>query len=202
MTLSSLSIVEELPRYAERLSQALYKGRITPSKANHLLLSDYSSDSGIMPHTNGPAYSPFVPVLSLGSPCVIRLTSLHPGKSPTTSLLLWPRSLYVFSGHGYAHVLRSIDESAYEEVLLDIQAKDGNSIKGSSACNAHLTPLNQTIAANGFEPIPGLQPMSDRLPYTHSYLVKRGPRVSFTLRWVQPLLFKSNEWSFGTRVGA
>jgi alkylated DNA repair protein alkB family protein 6 len=38
---------------------------------NHLLINDYPSGVGIMPHTDGPAYRAKVVVLSIGSYALI-----------------------------------------------------------------------------------------------------------------------------------
>lgn len=56
---------------------------------------------GILPHTDGPAYSPWAAVLSLGSAAVFEFWRDHAhaasGEASVLAVLLPPRSLLVFS---------------------------------------------------------------------------------------------------------
>ena len=42
-------------------------------KTNHYLINSYEGSVGIMPHTDGPLYHPYVTVISLGSPILFKI---------------------------------------------------------------------------------------------------------------------------------
>ena len=81
---------------------------------NHILINDYSSsDQGILPHTDGPAYEPCTATLSLESDAL--LTFLPRGSNQNKSriedyptLILEPGSLVVFRDEAYAEWMHSI----------------------------------------------------------------------------------------------
>jgi len=45
---------------------------ISPIEMNHVLLNEYPKGVGIMPHTDGPLYYPFVCDISLLSDCLFK----------------------------------------------------------------------------------------------------------------------------------
>ncbi|XP_075042943.1 putative RNA/DNA demethylase ALKBH6 [Mixophyes fleayi] len=90
--------------------------------ANHVLVNEYKSGEGIMPHEDGPLYYPTVTTISLGSHTVLdfylplsRETSQEDDQVPKTeeqrhvlSLLLEPRSLLVLREDLYVNYLHGI----------------------------------------------------------------------------------------------
>ncbi|KAK4049954.1 hypothetical protein OIV83_003778 [Microbotryomycetes sp. JL201] len=87
---------------------------------NHCLVNEYLPGQGIMPHTDGPAYSPVVATLSLGSHAILKFTPRPPqDDSGTTGMpdsaedsftvFLPTRSLVVLSSTVYSNYLHSID---------------------------------------------------------------------------------------------
>ncbi|XP_006833449.3 alpha-ketoglutarate-dependent dioxygenase alkB homolog 6, partial [Amborella trichopoda] len=100
-----------------------------PSPINHVLIKEYLSNQGIMPHQDGPAYFPIVAILSLGSPAVMNFTPplkltecvTHVpdqiDKHCTLSVALMPCSLLIFKDSAYSEYLHGIDDS-------DIQRSD------------------------------------------------------------------------------
>lgn len=86
-------------------------GNLTP-RANHVLVNHYEPGQGILPHTDGPAYSPWAAILSLGSAAVFDFWRDHAhaasGMLPALSLLLPPRSLLIFSEDAYQKHLHGL----------------------------------------------------------------------------------------------
>lgn len=86
-----------------------------PEKLNHVLVNQYLRGEGILPHEDGPSYSPHVAILSLGGPAVLRFHEKGPageGQAQAKlalSVLLEPRSLVLFQGALYSDCLHSID---------------------------------------------------------------------------------------------
>ena len=71
---SGLITQEPLPSYFELIAKNLYEENIFPEqKPNHVLLNNYHPGDGIMPHKDGPAYFPFVCILSLNSGIILNV---------------------------------------------------------------------------------------------------------------------------------
>ncbi len=85
---------------------------------NHILVNHYTSDQGIMPHVDGPAYHPLTATLSLGSPALISFlerlptSSISPDSPPKeiASVLMQPSSLLTFTGAYYVDMLHTVPE--------------------------------------------------------------------------------------------
>lgn len=86
---------------------------------NHCLINSYLPGEGILPHMDGPLYYPFVVILSLGSPTIIRFYSnIHKEETneppPSSSRLLAsvflpPLSLFIFKDDAYTNCLHGIE---------------------------------------------------------------------------------------------
>ncbi|ERM97233.1 alpha-ketoglutarate-dependent dioxygenase alkB homolog 6 isoform X4 [Amborella trichopoda] len=99
-----------------------------PSPINHVLINEYLSNQGIMPHQDGPAYFPIVAILSLGSPAVMNFTPhlkltecvTHVpdqiDKHCTLSVALIPCSLLIFKDSAYSEYLHGIDDSDIQRI--------------------------------------------------------------------------------------
>ena len=140
---------------------------IKPLYANHVLVNEYKSGDGILPHTDGPCYAPAVAILSLSGPVLMRFKQRDMPKDASISIsehcngyfsvLLNPRSLLVFKDEAYCEWLHGID--AVEEDELDASLINPQSM---SHCEEH-------IVDNG----------------TGTHVLKRtGLRVSLTVRRV------------------
>jgi alkylated DNA repair protein alkB family protein 6 len=114
---------DPLPDWAHPLLQRLVEENVFPDAPNHILVNEYSPGQGIMPHEDGPLYIPNVAIVSLGSALVMDIRP-HPTKHPegsltssaTFSLLLEPRSLFIFRDEVYRTHLHGI-EARTEDVL-------------------------------------------------------------------------------------
>ena len=81
---------------------------------NHVLVNEYQPGEGIMPHEDGPAYSPITATVSLGGHTVLEIYMKNekgerePGH--TSRILQEPRSLLVTTGDMYKDTLHGISE--------------------------------------------------------------------------------------------
>lgn len=112
-------LAEQMPdwlqKYCEKISSlGAFSGKI----ANHVLVNEYKSGQGIMPHEDGPLYYPTITTISLGSHTL--LDFYNPvgsmlGDVPQTeenrflfSLLVKPRSLLILQDEMYQRLLHGI----------------------------------------------------------------------------------------------
>ncbi|OEL15142.1 hypothetical protein BAE44_0023839 [Dichanthelium oligosanthes] len=66
---------QALPSWLTRITNRICQWTgLFPSAINHVLINEYHSNQGIMPHQDGPAYYPVVAIISLASPVVIDFT--------------------------------------------------------------------------------------------------------------------------------
>jgi alkylated DNA repair protein alkB family protein 6 len=97
-------------------------------EANHVLINEYNPGEGIMPHEDGPAYSPVVATISLGAPIVLDIyqkrsedTESETEKSTrvevTHRILQEPGSLLVTTGSAYTSLLHGISRMHKDENL-------------------------------------------------------------------------------------
>lgn len=84
---------------------------------NHALINEYHPGSGIMAHTDGPRYYPFVCILSLSGPCMFQFWKVVDRiKQPEMSLIVHPRSLLVFTGDTYSEMYHSIEAKSIDDI--------------------------------------------------------------------------------------
>ena len=114
-------VAEALPPYLREVCDLVTQvAQLTP--ANHVLVNHYQAGQGILPHTDGPAYTPYAAILSLNSAVVFDFWRDHQhaasGQGPI-SLLLPARSLLVFEGEAYwgLHGLADRHSDSLEGVL-------------------------------------------------------------------------------------
>ncbi|CAD5224277.1 unnamed protein product [Bursaphelenchus xylophilus] len=95
------------------------------NRPNHVLINEYLSGQGIMPHTDGPAFFPLVSTVSLGSSTFLDFyTPLEPGSenpAPISdrfvgSMLLQPRSLVLINSQAYSAHLHGIADRPADPV--------------------------------------------------------------------------------------
>ncbi|KAL3719699.1 hypothetical protein ACJRO7_004646 [Eucalyptus globulus] len=136
---------QELPLWLKKVTEKVSEeSGLFPSTINHVLINEYLTDQGIMPHQDGPAYYPVVAILSLGSAAVMDFVP-HPSlrMSPDTSgggcednelngasdsgsnkwlnnhrpfsVVLMPRSLLIFKDDAYSSYLHGIRDSSIHQ---------------------------------------------------------------------------------------
>ncbi|KAK4948030.1 hypothetical protein LTR10_013084 [Elasticomyces elasticus] len=104
-----------------RLRQDGYFKSSTHQSPNHVLINEYKSGEGIMPHEDGPAYNPITATVSLGSHTVLEIyqKNKHGEREahPSWRLLQEPRSLLITTGEMYVETLHGISETQTDENL-------------------------------------------------------------------------------------
>lgn len=132
-------VPETLPGWLDDLCGAVSKvGNLTP-KANHVLVNHYEPGQGILPHTDGPAYSPWAAILSLGSAAVFDFWRDHAhaakGMLPALSLLLPPGSLLIFSEDAYQKHLHGLADRPCDtlEGIANASLLDGSQPEGGGS---------------------------------------------------------------------
>ena len=130
VTESGLQNISEIPPFLVALIDKLEQEGVTQKRCNHFLINEYKGQAGILPHTDGPLYHPWVSVLSLGSPILFKFYASHfeAGEDdPTSVILIEEGSLLVFHGKYYHELLHGINEVGVESlaIKLDIKRNDG-----------------------------------------------------------------------------
>jgi len=125
-------IAEPLPDwldpYCQRISEiGVFNGDEIAKKANHVLVNEYLSGQGILPHEDGPLYFPTVTTISLGSHTMLdfyrkerdAVDSNDEGDSSlqkryVTSVFVEPRSLLIVQDDAYTQCLHGIKEVTHD----------------------------------------------------------------------------------------
>lgn len=123
---------EELPSFLSDLGDRLVESilsKISPPvnenlRFDHVLINKYPPTGGILHHTDGPRYKPFVAILSLGGPTVMsfraKLASDEIGVKSNEdlfSVVLQPNSLLVFTKRMYENYLHGIVPGKNRDVV-------------------------------------------------------------------------------------
>ena len=72
MEAGGLTNISPIPGWLTSIIEKLEKEQITEKRCNHFLINEYKGSVGIMPHTDGPLYHPFVSIISLGCPILFK----------------------------------------------------------------------------------------------------------------------------------
>jgi len=187
VTKNGLENNEPLPTWLEKFSELLCKENITAKKTNHVLLNEYHPGVGIMPHTDGPLYHPYVVILSLGSHTCFEFYKDYPSykeEDILTKLLIEPRSLLIFKDDAYDKFLHSIADRDVDFIDLDYSFdKENKTIKinNSNVANFHLTNLfnkfKEQASLKSEEEIEGKS-------FNETWKLIREKRISLTIRYV------------------
>lgn len=119
---------EELPDFLQKLAHYLMNNELFPHfkenssiKLNHCLVNEYPDGIGIMPHTDGPLYYPYVMILSLGSYCSFNFYedyAKYKNEEPVGKLLIEPRSLLIFTEDCYSKLLHCIEDKKNDSLFI------------------------------------------------------------------------------------
>jgi len=103
--------------------------------ANHVLLNEYKSGQGIMPHLDGDLFYPTISTISLGSHTIIHFYEQDLGEEEgmkslsdrrVCSLLVEPRSLLVLQNdmyNKYLHGIEEVREDMLDETIAKLPAR-------------------------------------------------------------------------------
>lgn len=177
---------EELPNFLRSIGESLIKNNIFPPSEetnkclplNHCLINEYENGIGIMPHTDGPLYYPYVIILSLGSHCCFNFYkdfAQYKLEEPFSRMLIEPRSLLIFTGECYEKYLHCIEDRKNDYVFFKFD-QEGKELKDCNIDNIILTDLWKQI---------GEKEKGDNTFIERN--IQRSKRISITIRHVPPL---------------
>ncbi|XP_043483659.1 alpha-ketoglutarate-dependent dioxygenase alkB homolog 6 [Leptopilina heterotoma] len=129
-------LAEEIPSWLQKYVDKMSKLNVFEElkQPNHVLINEYLSGQGIMPHSDGPLFHPIVSTISCGSHTFLnfyeRVETEKIDKTPKYefSLLLEPRSLLILKEDLYHNYLHSID-CKNEDIISE------NTIKNLNLCS-------------------------------------------------------------------
>ena len=108
---------------------------------NHALINVYEPGEGIMAHEDGPAYSPYAAILSLGSSTVFDFVPKTECDSRRARVYLPVGSLLLFTGEAYKDMLHEVQVARHDYIREGV-CLNGERIEGcgfSSYSNGILT---------------------------------------------------------------
>ncbi|VDN08724.1 unnamed protein product [Dibothriocephalus latus] len=120
-------IAEEIPKWLHSLMDRISDlGVFGPYRANHVLINEYKSGQGIMPHHDGSLYYPVVTTVNLGGHSVLDFYNPIEAEQSAAlsdryvgSALLMPRSLNMVGDLLYTHYLHGIEERQSDLLYTD-----------------------------------------------------------------------------------
>jgi alkylated DNA repair protein alkB family protein 6 len=83
---------------------------------NHALVNVYNPGDGIMAHEDGPAYTPYAAVISLGSGCVFDFVSKSLPRESIAQIYLPVGSLMIFTSDAYEQCLHEFRFSKFDAI--------------------------------------------------------------------------------------
>ncbi|XP_065084898.1 alpha-ketoglutarate-dependent dioxygenase alkB homolog 6 [Ochlerotatus camptorhynchus] len=100
-------------------------------KANHVLVNEYLSGQGIMPHSVGPLFHPTITTISCGSHTVLEFhepqesddTAASMQRVPVTKLFIEQRSLLILKDdmyNKYLHSIAEVDQDVVDENISNL----------------------------------------------------------------------------------
>jgi alkylated DNA repair protein alkB family protein 6 len=116
---------EPIPAWLQSIMRRIDELGILPP-TNHVLINEYTPGQGILPHTDGPLYTPVIATVSLQSHTVLDLYATL-GEAPRASLLLQPRSLLLLANSLYEglHGIAERDSDVASESMANLSACPG-----------------------------------------------------------------------------
>ena len=186
-------IPEPIPEYFDKIIRNLNKNGIFKEKMpNHILLNEYPPGVGIMPHTDGPLYYPFVVILSLESSCIFSFFKGYSDFKEGTascSLFVEPRSLLIFSEDAYHSFLHSIGDNKTDSIALLYQVDKKTGAKDIRKCdiaNIEGTRVWKNIVSDGVDSreLNLVEEDEKFAVFSYEAYFKREKRESMTIRFV------------------
>lgn len=123
MEAKGLTNISPIPNWLTCIIDKLDREKITEKRCNHFLINEYKGPIGIMPHTDGPLYHPYVSILSLGSPILFKFYAdidAYYAEDPNEVLLVESGSLFIFEKQFYDRRLHAINEIGFESFAVNL----------------------------------------------------------------------------------
>lgn len=159
MTEQGLIPRNDIPTWLQTLMDLVFENILKERgfpRPNHALVNLYEPGDGIMAHEDGPAYTPYAAILSLGSACVFDFVSKSLPRECVTQAYLPVGSVMVFFSQAYQNVLHEVRFSKYDAI--------DSSVFNHSALSEFPDRLGDSIL--------------------HGDVLSRGRRISITMRHV------------------
>uniref|UniRef100_T1J2F7 Fe2OG dioxygenase domain-containing protein n=1 Tax=Strigamia maritima TaxID=126957 RepID=T1J2F7_STRMM len=143
--------------YMEKINQL---GIFNDKRPNHVLVNEYLSGQGIMPHTDGPLFTPVITTINLESHGILDFyhqvetnedEALVLTERYFKSILLMPRSLLIVQDdmyHKYLHGIREITEDEIGENIIthkNQQIKLGTNLKRGKRVSLTIRNVPKTL---------------------------------------------------------
>ncbi|KRX06145.1 hypothetical protein PPERSA_00025 [Pseudocohnilembus persalinus] len=129
VTPQGLQNQEKLPQFMQIIVDKIHEqSQITQYKPNHILLNEYPPQVGIMPHTDGPLYIPFVCSITFGCNALFKFYKNYQDykdKKFAVQLVLEDNCLCVFTQDLYENYLHCLEDIPIEYIYLDLKEIDG-----------------------------------------------------------------------------
>ncbi|XP_013774537.1 alpha-ketoglutarate-dependent dioxygenase alkB homolog 6-like [Limulus polyphemus] len=165
-------IPESLPKWLEiYIAKINSLGVFGDKTANHVLVNEYLSGQGIMPHEDGPLFYPTITTINLGSHTLLdfyeRLQEEGPdqrldsntqeleassfSRRHFASLLLEPRSLLIVKDdmyHNYLHGIKEVEEDIITNKVANLnscETKIGSVFKRSTRISLTIRHVPKTL---------------------------------------------------------
>ena len=118
-----LTNISEIPSWLTSIIDKLEIEGVTDRRCNHFLINEYKGATGIMPHTDGPLYYPYVSIISLGSPVLFKFFKNwenYQTEDAEEIFLVEDSSLFIFTGDYYDKNLHTIQELSLESFQIPV----------------------------------------------------------------------------------
>lgn len=115
VTASGLVVRDDIPDWLRGIMNAVFEQFLKPRglpRPNHALVNAYEPGEGIMAHEDGPAYTPYATVLSVGSSCVFDF--LTKSRSRAAQIYLPVGSLLLFTDEAYKDYLHEVRHDKHD----------------------------------------------------------------------------------------
>lgn len=145
-------IAESIPPWLDNYLEKIHELKLMGgNKPNHVLVNEYLSGQGIMPHLDGSLFYPTITTISLGSHTVLKFSepSADEGSmnmNTVFSFLLEPRSLLVLQHklfHHYLHCIEEVTEDLIDDSIVNLNMCSNKYVKGNKVSRD--TRISMTI---------------------------------------------------------
>jgi alkylated DNA repair protein alkB family protein 6 len=121
VTISGLVPRDDIPAWLSSIMDHVHETILKPlnlPRPNHALVNAYEPGEGIMAHEDGPAYTPYATVLSVGSSCVFDFLSKTREKA--AQIYLPVGSLLLFTDDAYKHYMHEVRSEKFDSLCPDV----------------------------------------------------------------------------------
>lgn len=119
VTSSGLLPADNIPLWLSELMDYVFRIFLAPRnlpRPNHALVNVYAPGEGIMAHEDGPAYTPYATILSVGSSSVFDFVEKSSDRSSRARVYLPVGSLLIFESAAYTDVLHEFKHSIVDDL--------------------------------------------------------------------------------------